>query len=43
MNPIWIAFLVAATAVPAQQAMEAANRVFVWRRNLPRRQMRILQ
>jgi exopolysaccharide production protein ExoQ len=43
MNPIWIAFLVAATAVPAQQAMEVGNRVFVWRRNLPRRQMRILQ
>ena len=43
MNPIWIAFLVAATAVPAPQTIEARNRVFALRRNLPRRQMKILQ
>ena len=42
MNPIWIAFLVAATAVPAAQAMQAGNRVFA-PRGLQRRQMRILQ
>lgn len=43
MSPIWIAFLVAATTVPATLGTEPQNRVWALRRNLPRPQVRILQ